>query len=106
MICILYAGRLSQMKMLGAEGLDTGAFSDLNKATDIIYDIVANYGMDEELGFLTITEKTSSMFSTKIEERMKLISKNLVEKTTSLVENNWSLIETLAVKLFEDEKLK
>jgi hypothetical protein len=54
------------MKKFGAKGMDTGASSDLEKATRQAYLAIANLGMDEELDFVhtdILTHNVNPSFS-------------------------------------------
>lgn len=114
-ICVAYAGRIAQMKEYGEDGLDTGAASDLAHATKLAYLMVANLGMDEEIGYMNLdglpkrnsqVEKRPEMenlFKEKIELRIESILKSMYSKTEELVQNNWKKIDKLAKLLLEKE---
>ena len=116
-ISVSFAGRIAQMKQFGDEGFDTGALSDLKRATRYAYLIVAHYGMDDELGYINIDgipnlqynkeDITDSNFlQSDIEISVKKILKEIEHKTRTVVDENWSKIDTIARLLIEKEVLE
>ena len=101
---IALAGRVAQMKEFGEEAFDTGAVSDLDSATKMAYRMVAQYGMDEELGYVNfssvnISETQKSVIDKKVVE----ILKEMKTQTETLVSQKWSGIEKVAKLLLEKE---
>lgn len=105
-ICVLLAGRLSKIKQFGENGMDSGAINDLEQATSQAYFAIANLGMDEELGFISIggiSENEKEFFREKIEVRLIDWIQRARKKTEQLIEENWGKIHYLAKELIEKE---
>ncbi len=116
-ICIAFAGRIAQIKQFSTEGFDTGASSDLEKATKYAYLIAAHFGMDEDIGYINIDGipnlqykknklTNSSFLQTEIEVSVKQTIQKMQEKTQNIVEENWKTIDTLAKLLIKNEVLE
>lgn len=105
-IAIAFAGRVAQIKYFNEEGIDTGAYSDLQSATEMAYKYVAYYGMDEEIGHKNIINvNISDLAKAKIDKAVDQLLKKVYEKTVLLVEQNFDTIEKVAKKLLKTEHL-
>lgn len=105
-VCVLLAGRIGKIKKMGPEHMDSGAVNDLSQASLQIYAAITNLGMDKELGFINIDSIAlldSYFLSQQIEKRYLHWIDVAKEHTTKLVDEHWSIIETLALKLIEQE---
>ena len=105
-ICVLLAGRVSKIKKMGSEHMDSGAVNDLSQASLQIYAAITNLGMDKELGFINIDSITvldNYFLSQQIEKRFLHWIDVAQEHTTKLVDEHWSTIEALALKLIDQE---
>lgn len=49
-ICSLYGGRIAEKMTLGKGGVTTGASNDIERATEIAYNMVTRWGYSEDLG--------------------------------------------------------
>jgi ATP-dependent Zn protease len=105
---ILLAGRFSQIKKYGEEGIDSGASDDLVKATNLAYIAITKLGMDEKLGNVnlnTLLESKIIKFDEKIGNRVVEWIKEAEIEIKKLIDNNWDKIEKVANKLIEEETL-
>ena len=106
-ICVALAGRIAKRKKFPEEGVDTGAFQDLEQATMEAYNAIASFGMDEELGNVQITvlnqNVSESLYREKIEERVQKWIDEATAKTELLVDRYWEKIERVAAQLIEKE---
>jgi len=102
---IAYAGREAQIKMYGKNmGIDSGASSDLNLATQYAYTAIAELGMGEKIESVNITNlKNEQLFQDEIEQEMKewITETRKIAKET--VEKYWNEITKLAKLLVEKE---
>ena len=86
--------------------MDSGAINDLSQASLQVYAAITNLGMDKELGFINIDSIAmldSSFLNTQIEKRFLHWIDVAKTHTAKLVDKHWNLIETLALKLIEQE---
>src|SRR5690625_5514447 len=56
-ICALLGGRVAEEIIFGR--ISTGAQNDLERITNMAFAMVAEYGMSEELGYLSLKDSTS-----------------------------------------------
>jgi cell division protease FtsH len=105
-VCVLLAGRVAKIKKAGSEHMDSGAVNDLSQASLQVYAAITNLGMDKELGFINIDSISvldNYFLSQQIEKRFLHWTKVAKEHTDKLVDEHWSIIEVLALKLIEQE---
>jgi len=103
-VCIFLAGRVSQIYKFGEDAQDIGALSDLNKATQIVYTMIKDYGMDSEYGN-TSFEEVSQTLQVEIEKKVIKHLQTLTKQTQLLVEKHFEVIEKVAKVLLEKEIL-
>jgi cell division protease FtsH len=117
-IQVSLAGRYAQIKKFGEEGIDIGAKNDLAKATKLIYNAIVEYGMDEELSNLNLSNilsfkintyekiiKLDTNFNEKIRNIILKWMKEAEIEVKKLIDENWEKIEKVAEKLLEEETL-
>ena len=106
-ICVALAGRVAKLKKFPDEGVDTGAAQDLEQATWEVYNAIANFGMDDELGYIhidTLNQNVSkTLFKEKLEERISKWIQEATAKTKLLVDKYWDKIEKVANELIKKE---
>jgi len=105
-IVISLAGRVAQMYKFKESGQDTGARSDLQKATQDAYAMIKTYGMDNEFENLSLddvelSEKTKELIDMKV---VKLVD-TLTKQTQELVREHFNAIEKVAKELIKKEVL-
>ncbi len=105
-LCVLLGGRVSRVKKMGSEHMDSGAANDLSHASLQAYAAITTLGMDKELGYINLNAVNTLdnyFMEQQIEKRFlhwMHVAKTYTEK---LVDENWEKIETLALKLIEQE---
>ena len=105
-VCVLLAGRVAKIKKAGSEHMDSGAVNDLSQASLQVYAAITNLGMDKELGFINIDSIAvldNYFLSQHIEKRFLHWMDVAKEHTIKLVDEHWSIIEALALKLIAQE---
>lgn len=103
-IKVMYAGRIAEYLLLGdADKVTTGAQNDILNASNIIKDMIINYGMSTQLGLIN-----PIVFNIKneaiLQESIRL-SKRLENETYELLKNNLELLKEVADTLMEKETL-
>ena len=109
MLCTLYGGRAAEEVFFGY--VTTGARDDVNKASEIITNLIAVQGMGKSIRNLSF--KTNELFrkpfsdyiNRLIDEEIKSISNACFEKAKSIISNNKEVFEKLSSKLLEKESL-
>ncbi|HPA14470.1 MAG TPA: AAA family ATPase [Desulfobacterales bacterium] len=106
-ICVMFAGRLANIKKFGLQGIDTGASNDLEQATSLSYVAIANLGMDDELGYVhvdTLAQNVNKqLFQQKLEDRINQWINDATSKAGTLIDKYWDKIEILASILLRKE---
>lgn len=107
-VCVAFAGRVAQIKQFGKqEGIDSGASSDLDMATRLLYYALAIVGMGESIGYINISSIKDQLseggLNLQIEERIQELTKELKKVTTDLVEKHWEKICKVAQVLIKNE---
>ncbi|WP_373031283.1 AAA family ATPase [Sulfurovum sp.] len=105
-ICVLLAGRVAKVKKMGSEHMDSGAQNDLSQASLQIYAAITTLGMDKELGYININAigtLDNYFLEQQIEKRFLHWIHVAKQDTEKLVDAHWGKIETLALKLIEQE---
>ncbi|MBQ8627076.1 MAG: AAA family ATPase [Agathobacter sp.] len=100
----LYAGRVAELMLLKDKNkVTTGASNDIEKATNIIREIVASYGMSDEFGMLNLNQLRVDP-SKIISEEVKL-AKEIEKNTIELLTTHYKQLEAIAMALIEKETL-
>jgi cell division protease FtsH len=105
-ICVLLSGRLARVKKMGEEQMDSGAQNDLSQASLQAYAAITTLGMDRELGFINlsaISALDNYFLEQQVEKRFLHWMHVAKQNAEKLVETHWQKIETLALKLIEQE---
>ena len=101
------AGRAAEQVFYGKEkSLNTGACSDLQHATDVAFQIVCTYGMeDDQLIVLSkdkiLQSELAGEYTTKVNEILKTEMKNAIE----IIENAKDKIRRIADVLVKENRL-
>jgi len=90
--------------------LSTGAYSDFQKATDIVRDMVCSYGMSQALGPIVYAQRQGDfVYSQKtaelIDEEVKNITQQCYDKAKALLEQNRDKLTKLSETLLEKETM-
>lgn len=105
-VCVLMAGRVAKVKKMGSGHMDSGAVNDLSQASLQVYAAISTIGMDKELGYINldaIANLDNYFLEQQIEKRFLHWMDTAKTETEKMVEEHWSKIETLALKLIEQE---
>lgn len=120
-VSVLLAGRAAEKLVFGV--LSTGAADDLAKASDIAHDMVARYGMDEDLGFVAFEPQRQQMLDLPpgllpqgarlseetqrhIDAAIRSIVMDGFERATVILSANSDVLERGARALLEKETLE
>lgn len=105
-IYVSMAGRVSTIKQFGAKGIESGAINDLEQATAKAYFAIAQLGMDDELGFISlgaIEDLEPGLLKEEIGKRLIIWLKEAEKITTELVDKYWNKIVKVAELLIKQE---
>jgi|AntRauTorckE6833_2_1112554.scaffolds.fasta_scaffold00758_13 cell division protease FtsH len=114
-ICALLGGRVAEEIIFGR--ISTGAQNDLERITKMAFAMVAEYGMSEKLGYISLKDsqnaensfgfnkKYSESTSQQIDQEVRSIIDRNRDRTIDLLNNHKDELEKLAKALLEREVL-
>lgn len=114
-ICALLGGRIAEEIIFGR--ISTGAQNDLERITNMAFAMVAEYGMSEELGYLSLKDsqnpensygfnkKYSEETAQKIDGAVREIIRQNYERTKALLNEHKDKLEKMAKTLLDKEVL-
>jgi ATP-dependent Zn protease len=105
-MCVALAGRMAQSRQFPEHGDDSGASSDLEKATAWANYAITQLGLDEKLGNLTLSvckEFPSPAAGDMVFERTRAWLDHAESKCSEILEKYWDKIDALAKRLIKDE---
>lgn len=114
-ICALLGGRVAEEIIFGR--ISTGAQNDLERITNMAFAMVAEYGMSDELGYISLKDsqspensygfnkKYSERTSERIDEAVANIIRRNYERTKKLLMDHKDQLENMAETLLEKEVL-
>lgn len=112
-ICALLGGRVAEEIIFGR--ISTGAQNDLERITTMAFAMVAEYGMSEELGYLSLKDsnnpnnsygfnkKYSEQTAQRIDQAIQEIIKTNYTRTIDLLKQHRDKLEKMAETLLEKE---
>jgi cell division protease FtsH len=106
-IMVLLGGRAAEEIIFGKDSVTTGAYSDLQHATNIVTKMVTEYGMGNTLGLLNLPQ-LSALNNTNSEEiitECKNLLDDLFNKTKELLITERSKLENITQQLLEKETI-
>ncbi|GAB1392368.1 hypothetical protein MASR1M60_05310 [Rhodocyclaceae bacterium] len=110
-LCIQFAGRLAQMRQFPADrkngGSDNGARSDLAAATELAWQAITRWGLDEEFGWVSLAPFNSPpvFWMEKAQQRVDAWLSDARKQTEALIDTHWLSIDRLAKQLLAEETL-
>lgn len=114
-ICALLGGRVAEEIIFGK--ISTGAQNDLERITNMAFAMVAEFGMSDELGYLSLKDsnspensygfnkKYSESTAQKIDQAIRNIIQRNYKRTLDLLNKHKSKLEEMAETLLEREVL-
>lgn len=112
MVCMALAGRASEQVNFGK--VTTGAANDLQRVTQIVYQMVQVYGMNEKVGQVAFPKEegqwpTDRVYSNHtaevIDEEVKLIVADMYKRTIKLMEDKKDQVILVAELLLKKETI-
>ena len=110
MVCMALAGRAAEQITFGR--VTTGAADDLRRVTQIVYQMVSVYGMNDKVGQLAFPKEEGQMerlYSDRtaevIDEEVRLIVEEAYKRTLRLMEEKKDQVRLVAELLLEKETI-
>ncbi|MDX8389062.1 MAG: AAA family ATPase, partial [Mariprofundaceae bacterium] len=105
-MAVALAGRMAQSKQFAEHGDDSGASSDLKKATMWAIHAISKLGLDARVGHAVLTfddELPELTDGGMLFERVQAWLQEAEKQCALIVEQHWDAIDTLAKRLIKDE---
>ncbi|AJE13466.1 ATP-dependent metallopeptidase FtsH/Yme1/Tma family protein [Clostridium botulinum] len=101
---LAYGGRIGELLLLGDKNkVTTGASADIQQATEIIKQMIVQYGMDDEFGMLNLYQL--DVDNNIILDEASKLSKNIYDETYKLLRDNIDTLKSIAELLIEKETI-
>lgn len=107
-IAVLLAGRCAEIVKFGKDGMCAGASSDLSKASAIALRAITQFGLDKELGLLSVNGLSNELqqaINGNIIERVQDWLKQAEVLCFNTLNAHWPVIEKLVELLLEQDVL-
>ena len=111
-LCVALAGRVSEQRKAGhTSGMDAGAQQDLYDATQRAWNAIASWGMDDEVGAISlealakVSKSREGWLFDLAQQRLQVLMKKAYARTEELVAGHWSEIELVAKALIDKRRL-
>ena len=120
-VCGLYGGRVAEELIYGEKGITTGASNDIERATELVRNMVTKWGLSQSLGPIRYGDETDEPFlgrragsskqgisdetAHKIDEEVKHIIAECYDKAKDILKTNIEKLHVMAKALMEYETL-
>ncbi len=119
-ICSLFGGRIAEEMTLGPNGVTTGASNDIKRATELAHNMVAKWGLSEEMGPIMYDEDESHQFmgggqsggmlksgdtTTRLDKEVRKIIDGCYEQAYQILEDNREKLDAMAEALMKYETI-
>ncbi|MBB3330843.1 cell division protease FtsH [Halomonas campaniensis] len=120
-ICSLFGGRLAEEMTLGPNGVTTGASNDIKRATELAHNMVAKWGLSEEMGPIMYDEDESHQFLgapgqgggklksgetiSKLDKEVRKVIDGCYEQARQILEENRDKLDAMAEALMKYETI-
>ncbi|TDR50434.1 membrane protease FtsH catalytic subunit [Halomonas ventosae] len=119
-ICSLFGGRIAEEMTLGPNGVTTGASNDIKRATELAHNMVAKWGLSEEMGPIMYDEDESHQFlggpgqggklksgetTSKLDKEVRKIIDGCYDQAKKILEENRDKLDAMAEALMKYETI-
>jgi cell division protease FtsH len=120
-ICSLFGGRIAEEMTLGPNGVTTGASNDIKRATELAHNMVAKWGLSDEMGPIMYDEDESHQFlggpgqgggkmksgdtTTRLDKEVRKIIDDCYEQARQILTDNRDKLDAMAEALMKYETI-
>ncbi len=120
-ICSLFGGRIAEEMTLGVNGVTTGASNDIKRATELAHNMVAKWGLSDEMGPIMYDEDESHQFlggpgqgggklksgetTTRLDKEVRKIIDECYEQARQILHDNRDKLDAMAEALMKFETI-
>jgi len=108
---VLLAGRGAEQAKFGHDAIDAGATSDLQSATKLAWQAIAEWGLDPDFGPVNLPA-LASMNNVKAgwlwdlaQQRLQAVMKETAGRTELILNENWQTVEAIALAVLAKDRL-
>ena len=108
-IMVLLGGRAAEEIIFGSEKITTGAYNDLKKTTNMISNMICEYGMGKSMGLIRLSELQGvpkDNYSNIILEECKNTIEELYSDVKSILKANINSLHEISLYLLEKESIQ
>ena len=102
-VIVLLAGRASEEIFIGE--ISTGASNDIKESTNIIYEIICNYGMGKNTNNTCIDERLFKYYLDSIKDEASEMTKDAYEQSIKIIRDNEDNVRKIAEYLLKNETM-
>lgn len=102
---IALGGRVAEELIYGNNDVTTGCSSDMDKATEIAYRILREYGMNKSYLISRNKDELSDRYNSEVDREAQAILTDALQVTRSLLKTHKSKLDALALELVKKETL-
>ncbi|NMA95555.1 MAG: ATP-dependent zinc metalloprotease FtsH [Clostridiales bacterium] len=107
-IKIALGGRAAEEIVFGSENITTGAANDIEKATNIILNMIKTFGMDSSMGLINydiLHQSGIDGASEEIVEKCKVSLQEIYDQVKKILKENRTVLDKIANTLLEKETI-
>ena len=106
-IMVLLGGRAAEEIIFGQDHVTTGAYNDLQRSTELVTNMITEYGMGEALGLLTMDKLRDSGFTNQeaVFLECKTLISTLYEEVKNILIDEKEALETMTALVIEKETI-
>lgn len=108
-IMVLLGGRAAEEIIFGSEKITTGAYNDLKKTTNMISNMICEYGMGKSMGLIRLSELQgvpTENYSNVILEECKDTIEELYSDVKNILKANINSLHEISLYLLEKESIQ
>ena len=108
-IMVLLGGRAAEEIIFGSEKITTGAYNDLKKTTNMISNMICEYGMGKSMGLIRLSELhgvPKDNYSNIILEECKNTIEELYSDVKNILKANINSLHEISLYLLEKESIQ
>jgi len=102
---IALGGRAAEELVFGRADVTTGAVGDLQRVTEMVYQMFANYGFSS-LGNLMVDDGSSEYLKSQVDREVVSLVERLYHETLQDLEANWVALTALAESLIKLDTIR
>ena len=102
-VTVLLAGRASEEIFIGE--ISTGASNDIKESTNIIYEIICNYGMGKNTQNTCIDERLIKYYLDNIKDEAQEMTEKAYENALTIIRDNEAVVDRIAQYLLKYETM-